>query len=198
MGLTRQRKAILGVLGLSGLSLVMDRAFFAPAEAGADSVVEPAEADLPQRTDPAVAPVALADSGTPPLRSAAAQAARLREAAERFHLDPRAIDDVFRPRWLAMPAAPAAEAVESLTDAAAFVAQHRLSAVMGSGPNGHAIVNGRLLRVGEVMGGYRLEGVGERLARFSSDGETAELRVDEPAVDPRGGSMTAAPPHEAP
>jgi len=167
MTLTKSQKVYVAILVIGVVALVIDRTLLQPeqAAAGAASVLQYAISPSTRVSD---------DPGSPrsegPAPRQVAIARRLEQIAEQRGLDPTGVVDAFRPSpmWRALgetPAGPAAQ-VESLADR--FRKAHMLTAVMGSGDQGWAIVDGRTLFIGRVLDGFTLVSVGSRSAVLES------------------------------
>jgi len=63
-----------------------------------------------------------------------------------------------------------------------FAAEHKLSAVMGAGPTGVAIVDGKCFQMGKKLDGYTLTAVGERTATFQCDTHVVTLEIPKPKM----------------
>ena len=163
MTLTKSRQAYVAILVIGVVALVIDRTLLQPepAEASAwqyaisPSTREPIDPGSPRSEGPAPRQVAIAR--------------RLEQIAEQRGLDPIGVVDAFRPSpmWLALGEAAVGPAqVESLADR--FGKAHTLTAVMGSGDQGWAIVDGRTLFIGQVLDSFTLMSVGRRSAVLES------------------------------
>jgi len=193
MTMSRSRLAVFVALGVALVALVVDRLVLAPSATGpqpaaaAESPPGPAAA-APQ---PSAGPEALtAAAETDPASTSdgpASLASRLEAAAERFSLDPERLRDGFTPAssWLAEltepPPSEAAEAApepETPSPAEAFRKGHALTAVIMTRSGGSAVVNGRVVRMGQAVDGFTLLRLTRRSAVFASkDGKEVELRL---------------------
>lgn len=186
--LSPRKKYIYGaILGLAGIGFVVDRIIGpGPEAAGAN---EPAvESPKTPAPSPSVAPAAGNNSPstrneTPvapePLSPAAQGIKRLPEIAE--------VRDLFRPVALESASSEVEQArrQEAEVDvAAAFIAGHRLEGTYRDGTTRVAMVNGRPLRPGQVLGGFRLERVDSFQAVFRKDGREAVLTMPENGAGP--------------
>lgn len=200
MRLSKQHKMYGAVLGLALAALGADRLMSTPTPA------EPAEAyavtkqAAPATAAPAkrtVAKAANAPAATVDDRRAIS--AKLDELAHGAGLPMGETRDAFVPpaAWVGSPVAVAAgasdeerarlAAEEKVRSAARerarkFVADHRLSAVMdGTGRNAVAVVDGKPMRPGQTLDGFKLVSVSghESKAVFETGGggETIELRL---------------------
>jgi hypothetical protein len=177
MKLTMRKKAFLAVGAVALLALMVDRAFLNGDRTGPKT----GQAAVGQGLDPAgryAAPnrpeVAKASPPRLTLPGRLARACSARAA-------PAGIRDAF-----AMPASWAAELrAEVATSKPAvpvgetFRARHRLTAVMVDSAGGQAIVDGRLLKVGQTLDGFVLSSVQMRTAVFTNDEGSVELRLPE-------------------
>jgi hypothetical protein len=167
MKLTTERKIYLALLGLGLLVLGVSQFSFgssAPAQ-------DPAEMLVRQPKD--ISAVAAA----PDIRPAVSVAERLR-AFSRTHLAPGgncldAFQTLHAPEPTATPAV--------VAPAVSFQQGHRLQAVVMAGPRSHAIINGRLITLGQSIDGYRLVEVKPRSGVLQSAKERVELRMVQPS-----------------
>jgi hypothetical protein len=168
MKLTRERKIICTVLLLALGALAADRTLFAEAAAGgvtADSatlVVSAAERTVPPSRPPDLR------AGMAPARVAK----RLEQLASRQHPDGDAEVDIFAAAWQ-QPALPTTD--KGKLDAAREVfARHKLTSLVGGGRGGAgAMIDGKYLRVGQILEGYTLVSIAKNSAKF----EGGEVRV---------------------
>lgn len=169
MMLTKQHKIYLGILGVAALGLVIDRTLLGPSEAVAESaedlVVTPSADEGFEHT-----------SGTLP-SSSDSLAQKLLSIKAASHIDPLNVNNAFTPAWIASVTTATAQIDNQAILAEEFAATHRLTAVMGTGPGGYAIIDGKCLRVGQELDGMRLTSVGDRTAVFESGPLKVELQV---------------------
>jgi hypothetical protein len=130
---------------------------------------------------------------------------RLAALDEAMRLSREAVADAFRPSaaWIAAaepppaatqpvaeaaPAPAAKPAAPKVDHGAAFAQAHVLTAVMHNGSRGMAIVNGRVCRVGQRIGGFKLIDVGLTEAVFLGKGTEVTLKLpgQSPTLDPNG------------
>ena len=179
-----QRTVYAAALGLALVSLVVDRLFLGgasgPADAAASTSAAPGAPGSATAATAAVAPVAAS------LDAGEMLADRLDLIARSHALLLDDVHDAFRaaPDWY-----PPQRAAQGTTDNTApatvetFPIRHRLMAVLqGDGGVDRAIVDGRPVRVGQIVDGFRLLNVTTRSALFERDGQTVELQIAEPAV----------------
>ncbi len=163
MTLTKSQKVYVAIMVIAVVALLIDRTLLQPEPVQASalqyaispSTREPIDPGSPRSEGPAPRQVAIAR--------------RLEQIAEQRGLDPIGVVDAFRPSpmWLAIGEAPVGTAqVESLAER--FGKAHTLTAVMGSGDQGWAIVVGRTLLFGRVLDGFTLVSVGARSAVLES------------------------------
>lgn len=169
---SRERNILIAVLGVAGLSLLVDRVIIGsdvtgPAESSAGvisgfdpSEVDPAQLLLTQTDDTA----AIASKPVIPL------AQLLREAIGDTTLkEPDQTRDAFTPSqgWHEV-----SHAQPGVTDnsthnlAQAFRSSHPLEAVMVLGDNSYAVIAGQTIPIGQQVDGYKLVAVHERSATF--------------------------------
>jgi hypothetical protein len=171
MKLSTNNKIYVGILGLAILALGFDRLFLGP------------EAAVPAHVSAAGSPGTV---GTPAAASACpAQesqssiqtlAKRLETAGQRGGLDPRSMRDAFVPAdsWLGRtPVAPQAQAAPTKT----FAQLHELTSVVCAEEGGSAVIDGKVMQVGQELSGYRLTWVRPGVAVFQSARETVELQL---------------------
>jgi hypothetical protein len=179
-----RRKAYIygGILALAVLVLLIDRAMrTAPQDVSAAEVPPPATAKD--------AAAAAARQPTPEVSLKTAAPALPSAAARWLHdlPDVPEVRDLFAPSNLFPPRT---EARESETDVkhkdpvAEFVASHRLSATFRDGRSACAVVDGRVLRPGHELNGFRLVGVDSFRATFVQGSLQAVLRLTTPEQAP--------------
>lgn len=180
MALTKERKVLLGLLGSAGLILAVDQLLLSPPR-GAQA--QPAQ-DSPSAA-PASQGAADAKAQAEASASQAADGHRQRAIAawnERL-LSAAGADDGPTPDPFAPPAQER-PAMPGLLSPAEFKSAHKLTAVMNGGDVAVAMVNGRAVRVGEEVSGYRLRSVDARSASFEAGGQVVVLELP---VQPIGG-----------
>ena len=172
---SRERNVLIAVLGVAGLGLLVDRVVI-----GSD-VTAPAESSAGMLDDVTFDPASLSivpdkagDAGP-----AESLANRLRQiAGEATSGDGAVIRDAFTPPASWVPAdgeqragSEAALAVEE------FKRDHKLEAVLVTGDQRCAVINGQTVYVGQTVQGYRLVSVQERSAEFRAGGVTVSLGI---------------------
>src|SRR5688572_29812322 len=194
---TKQKKIYAAVLGLAVTAFAADRWVI-----GHDAAPEEAEQLLmTSNTTTAAAPVsttAALVTGQPVMAAGAVApvaaapntstlARRLREVATAERLDLAEVSDASRvsPVCLPPPPPPPAPKVEAPKVARDLVAEfhkdHRLDAVMKNGTKGGglAIIDGKTVRPGQALDGFRLLKVNDRSALFVGKGLQGEdLRLE--------------------
>lgn len=187
MEMTKQRKVLAGIM-CAGLGLLaLDRLVLAPpqtasADVAAHSAASGTEPGLTGSVlnDQAPAEGPEADSA-PTLPSFTALNQRLASAhpaqpaqaePDVSSHDPFALPEQWAPET---PAAPdpqpqpqAAEDAEALEADRAFAASHTLEAVLDAGGTQHAVVDRRLLKLGDELSGYRLVRINARWVLWES------------------------------
>ena len=168
MKVTRERKIYAAVVVIALLGFVLDRTIYGSRE-------QPPSADAAQS--------ALVGPSTSPVTANAAVeelslAARLANtAAEQQVSDASDIQVPFKSQiaWLmpAQPEQPATAAAPSVAEQ--FGQRHTLTAVLGNGTTGTAIVDGNVVRVGRCIDGFKLISVDRASATFESNGVHAKL-----------------------
>jgi len=187
MKLTRERKIYGALLCLGVLALGIDKLFLSPPEAPAQSAASllinngsPKNAVI-AHNKPVVSPAPAAQSGEKPLMGLGVLAARMRDMAEVERLDLADAKDVFRPpvAWVGTTAAPqpVQPTVTTIGPADTFRERHHLIALLKSSKGGMAILDGRSVRPGQSVDGFKLVQVGENSATFEGSGTKIELQL---------------------
>ncbi len=163
MTLTKSQRVYVAIMVIAVVALLIDRTLLQP---------EPAQASALQYTIPASErdPVDLeAPRSEGPAPRQVAIARKLEQIAEQRGLDPTGVIDAFRPSpmWLQLREVPVDDVQAELL-VERFRKAHTLAAVMGSGDEGWAIVDGRTLLIGQVLDGFTLVSVGRRSAVLES------------------------------
>ncbi len=163
MTLTKSQSVYVAIMVIAVGALLIDRTLLQPEPAQAAALQyaippserDPVDLEAPRSEGPAPRQVAIAR--------------KLEQIAEQRGLDPTGVIDAFRPSpmWLALGEVPVAP-VETGLLAERFRKAHTLTAVMGSGDGGWAIVDGRTLFIGRVLDGFTLVSVGRRSAILES------------------------------
>jgi len=177
MVLTKERKVLLGLLGSAGLILVVDQLLLGPPQnASANS----AEAPMPASPTPA-APTQPTPASTNDLDQSqhlndktAPKVAQWNDRLEQIVVaSEQSPDDIdpfsMRPRVRDTPT--------DIVDPETFEVRYVLSAVMTSEEGGIAMVNGKSVRVGQEIAGYRLMRVDARSAEFHAGDRVAVLKL---------------------
>lgn len=184
MKITRERKVYGALLCLGVLALGVDKFVLGPPDASAQSGANLLIASGPKslviaHNKPVVTPPAQ-QPAEKPLMSLGALAARMRQAGEAQRLDPADARDAFRPpvAWVGSPVAqPVHKTVDAVTPGDLFRQRHHLIALLKSSTGGIAILDGKSVRPGQAVDGFRLRHVGERSATFEFKGESVELQL---------------------
>ncbi len=163
MTLSKSQGVYIAIMVIAVVALLIDRTLLQP---------EPAQAATLQYAVPPSArdPVALeAPRSEGPAPRQVAIARKLEQVAEQRGLDPTGVIDAFRPSpmWLELGEVQVDD-VQAEVLVERFRKAHTLAAVMGSGDEGWAIVDGRTLLIGEVLDGFTLVSVGRRSAVLES------------------------------
>ncbi|MCL4743333.1 MAG: hypothetical protein KJZ54_14145 [Phycisphaerales bacterium] len=186
MRLNKQRKVYLGLLAVAGLALAADQLFFGVAgPQGASAAMQtPATTPTAAAATPGL-PAVAANASTARIAGAARLAQLLDALARQDNLNAATTTDAFAipQEWLPAVASDADEAenIESQqasgSDAAASPVPV-VSAVMAGGARPAAIVNGRLMIVGEPVKGLMLVAVEPSVAYVRTpDGVVHEVRM---------------------
>jgi len=176
MGMSPKRKLSVAAIGLAVMALIADKALFAPAEVAAGITTD--EFTLP--------PGESAATPQDQLQAMNARAKeisvglRLRAFSQQHPLDRAALPDPFLPAWIDPLGGRGRTVAASAGDAESreFARNHRLTAVMGSGPDGYAVINGSVVRIGQRVAQFKLVAIRERTATLrASDGRSVELAL---------------------
>ena len=180
--LSRERKVIIGILGVALAGLAADRLFFSsgltgPAEASAAAGEFAVDASLEALVEEIDAEPALIPERTESIT--ATLAGQFEEYARQGSPDVTGLSDVFRPSdsWLQTSDAPDGVA-RTISAADEFGVSHTLSAVIMSRSNPGAVVNRQLITIGQEIDGFVLVSVNERSAIFEARDEQAILTLD--------------------
>jgi len=186
MRLNKQRKVYLGVLAVAGLALAADQLFFGVAgPQGASAAVQPPATTSAAPAATAGQPIVAANASNARIAGAARLAQLLDALARQDNLSAATTTDAFAipQEWL--PAVVSdAEVPESLdsqpspdSDAVASPVPV-VTAIMAGGARPAAIVNGRLMIVGEPAKGLTLVAVEPSVAFVRTpDGVVHEVRM---------------------
>lgn len=177
---SRERNVLIAVLGVAGVGLLIDRVVIGsdmtcPAESSA-GVVEDIMADPASLL---IVPDRGGDTAGPGVGPAESLAQRLREVAGKSASgDGSAPRDAFAPgpSWAPVGVEPRAGNDAELA-AETFKQDHKLEAVLVTGEQRYAVVNGQTIYVGQTLQGYRLVSVQERSAEFRAGGVTVLLGI---------------------
>lgn len=203
MVLTKRQISMIAVLGASVIGFIVDRAFLDPGTpktaegaaslpapgpaAPAAAAAAPAPAAAPRAS---AAPAAAPPTATAPAKpatasqAAAAGAARVPLAERLKALAPpdgesAAVREAFAPSsaWLASLEEGKPGPAPQPDSAADFVRTHKLTSVLRRGSVGSAIIDGKVVEVGEGLDGYRLIGLTADSAVFQSPHNAKEVRL---------------------
>ncbi len=175
MTLTKSQRVYVAIMVIAVVALLIDRTLLQPEQATAGAAAALQYAISPSTRSPD-------DPGSPPSEGPAprqvAIARKLEQIAEQRGLDPTGVIDAFRPSpmWLQLGEAQVDPAQPELL-AERFRKTHTLTAVMGSGDKGWAIVDGRTLFIGQVLDGFTLVSVGQRSAILESGDTRVQLTL---------------------
>jgi hypothetical protein len=170
---TKQQKVLGAVLGVGLVAITLDR-LTASSDGPADAA--DASAYAVPRTAPAAGP--RKEVAKEEVRPAAGSlATRLQQLAAATGIDPKDPVDAFAARGAAQGGTSAVPGTPALTP---FQAAHRLTGtVVTAEGGGHAMVDGKLVRLGQSLDGYRLVGVGFRKVVFERKGVRYDLGMPE-------------------
>jgi hypothetical protein len=195
--LTKKQISMIAVLGMSVIGFLVDKVLLdsaspetagaaAPAPRPPSTAVPPAEpapaaARVASDRAPAAGPAKLA--GAPQLPAHGAAHTPLAERLEALTLpdgEPTDIREAFVPSaaWLAsFEEAKPSGAREPPDSTADFARRHKLTSVLRRGNVGSAIVDGKVVEIGEQLDGYRLTGLTADSAVFRSPRHPKEVRL---------------------
>jgi hypothetical protein len=167
MKLTRERKVYLAVLSAAGAIWGIDRVVLSGGPQGAHAgVVQQTVAPQVDRVASAADDAATRSIAKSPAPARAADrtaqptlASRLKELSQRVAEGDglNASSGLFEePEWAKPAVSEKAKAVDPAATEAEFRDSHELTAVLTVAGKPMAIINGRLLQIGETLGGYRL------------------------------------------
>jgi len=182
MTMTRSRKICLVVLGLAVVALGTDRLFL-----GGPGRPRAASASVLPTTEGA-APATPQDAwAAPTAERPPTLASRLEAAVEPFAVDPTKMRDAFTiaETWLPElqePApAPTTESPEPAepqpTAGEVFATRHTLTSVILTSRGGSAVVDGKIVPLGQAVDGFTLLRLTPESAIFGADGDEVELRL---------------------
>lgn len=186
--LTKKRKLYLAALALAGGAWLVDRGFSSGASTGPASAEASIVVPASERTVPTAA------VQTPAVSDTLSVSEQLRSLVQANGVESAASVDAFRPSadWLAdsVPVAkPEAESAPSPPPTRVFAEQHHLTGVMVADQQHLVIVNGKALRIGQTVDGFKLVEIGDRSAVFENEDHarvTLPMREPAPLASPRG------------
>ena len=191
MRLTRERIIILSVLAVAVAALLLDRltagsSVTGPSAAAADTGDADdaaAVADGPDATLPVIPP-----SSDPLTSDASSVAQQLEYFRQSQQLTLAAIGDAFHPgkEWMAAQQETEAETAQGLPQYGAdlFAREHSLSAVMKGSRGGCAIIDGRIVQLGDHLDGFRLVAIADHAVIMAAQGARVVLKLDTSAPAP--------------
>jgi len=173
----RERKILIGVLSAAGLCLLVDRVVLGSGLSG------PAETEagvLDLSIDPSsllITPDTIEPAAAEPVSTLAD---RIRLATQSHSSgEPGGRDAFALPEsWIIQDTSDTgpngADPAELMR---AFRDEHKLDAVLVTGDQRCAVVDGQTVYIGQEVGGYRLVSVSERSAQFQADGLVVSLMI---------------------
>jgi hypothetical protein len=182
MNLSKSRKVMLGLLGLAAVAFAADKLLRGGATLQPNAA---AAQTLPGGTVPALQPAAPAATeeakAAPALLSVAE---RLKGLAETSGLNPTLARDAFVPpeSWIPEappPASTPAAPVVKVDPAADFARNHKVTAVILVGNAGSAIIDGKVVQIGQELDGFTLVrmAAGSVVFKAISGSSEVELRL---------------------
>lgn len=179
MALTKGQKKLAGVIALGGVALLVDR-FVLSGPAPADAAQ--AESLLVEKGDPVAK--AAASATRPSGRGWGAQevGSRVSGSYER-NGRPVAKGDPFHLPVVVVPSAVAHSPAGNVErPGIAFARTHQLKAIMASGGGGSALLNDRLVRVGDIIADWRVVEISTSCVLFEKGSERVKLVLSDPAT----------------
>jgi hypothetical protein len=170
MNLTKRQKVLLGVFLAGAVALVMDRAFVRPQGGPAAASADASEFVVEHAIPPSNVPV-------PPAQP---QEGCVTRCLERLWSDEEMDFQRLRDPFSLPESWPVegARSVGATPDPAALFAQrHQLTAVVIDGAGSYVLIDGRLLRPGQEIDGFRLVSVADRSALFDRAGTRVTLEL---------------------
>jgi len=146
----------------------VDRLFF-PSEAMKPASAVASSAQPVAEPKAAAGPAASPDP--PPAPRLPVISERLKALATGGNLDPACLREAFAPsdEWLAVLSAPKVAAPLPQADLAAdFTRKHKLTSVLMAGSAGCAVVDGKIVRIGQELDGFRLDSLAPDCAVFQA------------------------------
>jgi len=188
MKLTTQQKISFGVLGLAAIAFVVDRCMSSSAPAAAHGALVSRAASTPvvRHAAPSISPV---QASNPPDNAAAtALSARLQQAADELNAQPACAQDAFTPSRSWGPVGSSGSAAsERLAAAAQFRQKHTLKGCVINSVGGGAFLDGKFIRPGDRVDGFRLVDLTQRTALF----DAGDIQVELTVVDAAQGTITS-------
>ena len=174
----RRTYALAAVLVVAVIVLIVDRAMKSgPESASAIEITRP----IPEAGGRKLPPAAAPGAGGPAAKSSEPGSAG-EDWLRRLPDEPE-VRDLFR-SLTARPEADGSAAHDTPDPVERFCAAHRLEATFQDGGVGCAVVNGRVVRGGQNIGGFRLVAVDAFRAVFRRGRLEAVLTMDVPASSP--------------
>lgn len=171
MALSRGRKGWVGILGLAGMALAVDRTFIftGGSHANAEDLVIQQEVSHQSAVPERSAGVAHTDL-----------AQRLRAYGAESGTSPEMLPDAFAEpeQWFSAVSASYAQS-DGRPVSTSFV----LTAVVTSTDGGYAVIDGRLLKVGQTHRGMRLDSIANHNAVIEIGGVRHKLQIAPPTLD---------------
>ena len=187
MRLNKQRKVYLGLLAVAGIALAADQMFFGVSgPQAASAAVQTPGAAVPATPTAAGQPAPAASATNAHMAGAARLAQLLNSLSRDENLNAASTSDAFAipPEWL--PVASKPETDNSQPEAADEAGKTTtkspvVTAIMAGGTRPAAIVNGRLMTVGDAHAGITLVAVEPGIALLRTpDGVVHPIRVVRP------------------
>ena len=179
MTLTKRQKILIGFCAVLLVALIVDW-----ATAGSGLGPEPASASAPTEEAPEMAALPIPPVETEDIEPAAGistLADRLEDLAGEESIDATVVGDAFCPPPAWLPRSGAAVVSGNMDGDATrtFAATHELRAVMlDDSMDARAVINNRLLGVGQEIDGFELISVDKHSAVLVSDGTQITLRLE--------------------
>jgi len=179
--MTRERKIYLGVLVVAGLAIAVDKAVLTPTGAAASNLGQ-SVAEI----DSSIGHSTSFHASTASIDMVTSVAKLL--ARQMLDIDISHAGDAFSAsdQWPSTADEPVAETERLDERASAFQEQHKLTSVMMGSRRSGALINGKFLRRGQMLDGFRLVRVEARRVVFAREGQLIVLHMERKGM-PSGG-----------
>lgn len=182
MKLGKKEAAYGAVLGLAAVAFVIDRMFFSPDDAGAATPHASVEKPAAHEAQAAAPVAATASSESIPAGWLAERLRAATSGTDQSSRDVFAVPACWRPApKVAVAPVAAVAAPKPKLFGETFRREHHLVAVMIEAGRGRAVVDGKLVTVGDAIDGFRLVSLSRQAARFVRGSEQVCLSIADSA-----------------